>query len=88
MAKTSRAKSQDAPTVGRILHYWPPGQRGESDQPQVAIVARVNDDGTCNVMLLDRNGEVVHNPPSGVTLFDGAVKDRPKDGHYLEWPPR
>jgi hypothetical protein len=76
------------PTVGRVVWYWPsehhdptPKFKGE---PLAAIIARVIDDRTVNLLVIRADG-VTYGRHDVVLLQDGD--GRTKEGRYCEWMP-
>lgn len=83
-----------APTVGRIVWYWPrPSDALACDktQPLAAIVARVWTDTCVNLHVIDANG-VGHSKTSVLLWQEGdptsldADKHKP-DAGFAEWMP-
>lgn len=81
------------PTVGRIVHYYPPkeyahhtpGQTLLAGQPHAAIIATVWSDVCVNLMVIDRNGV-----PFGLTSVSLLQDDeQPGENHfgYCAWMP-
>jgi hypothetical protein len=79
------------PTVGRIVHYHPrPGEieagtiPDPMGQPCAAQIARVNDDGTVNLGVLDARGNAYAR--RDVPLIQEG-ESPPELGDYCEWMP-
>ncbi len=75
-----------APTIGRILWYYPPGPFNATQQPYAAMVAHVWSDTCVNLAIWDANGKPHPQPPTRLLLVqeDGEV---PVDGSYCTWMP-
>lgn len=75
-----------APTVGRVVWYWPSPESGIArigGQPLAATVAGVWSDTCVNLGFLDANGK--HRNATSVLLVQpGAVRP---DADYCEWMP-
>lgn len=72
------------PTVGRVVWYWPRGERQPDQQPWLAHICYVNGDGTVNLLTADRWG--VPHPKVNVRLVqDGETPPSPE--HYCEFMP-
>jgi len=71
------------PSVGRIVHFDSPdqAQRGHTQDPVPAIITRVIDDFTVD-LLIYRNLDT----PLG--LADVLFSEEPTDGMRWFWPPR
>lgn len=94
----SGPKTQQRPSIGRIVHYTPPeataidkATKEGGGQPFPAIITHVNDDGTPNLHVFN-DGEFGlrgTNTPTHVPEFDPhpeAKNDSP-NGFWF-WPPR
>lgn len=76
------------PTVGRIVHYYPPGKWPPSTQPLAAIIAHVWSDTCVNLMIFDANGNVYKQPQPTSVLLVQADNEVPSGGGYCCWPPK
>ncbi len=74
-----------APTIGRILWYYPPGQ-SRDQQPYAAMVAHVWSDTCVNLAIWDANGMPHPQPPTRVLLVQNGG-EVPVDGNYCTWMP-
>lgn len=75
-----------APTVGRMLWFYPDQQDGERYQglPLAAVVAAVNEDGTVNLGVFDANG--CTSGRRNVLLIQGDDPS-PAAGDFCKWMP-
>jgi hypothetical protein len=73
------------PNIGRIVWYWPDGERGKraGKQPLAAQISFVHSDDCVNLGFLHENGN--HGYATSVRLWDGQG-ERPV-GPYCEWMP-
>lgn len=75
-----------APTVGRMVHYWPDASEHidrNDGHPLSGQIAGVNDDGTVNLQVLDVRG-CARSRVRVVLIQDGD--DKPAHT-YAEWMP-
>lgn len=74
-----------APTVGRVVWFYPKGHNAAS-QPLAALVAHVWSDTCVNLAIFDANGKPMEEPPTSVLLVqeEGEI---PSGGHYCTWMP-
>lgn len=71
------------PTVGRCLHYFPPGYKAPV-QPFACTIALVLDGGKrVNLSVVNSNGAVY--PRANVLLVQEG-DERPPQGDYCAWP--
>jgi hypothetical protein len=73
------------PTVGRVVHYYPPG-RTTDKQPQSALIAHVWSDTCVNLAIFDDNGSPVQKPPTSILLVQDG-NEVPSGGGYCCWMP-
>lgn len=75
-----------APTVGRVLWYWPHGHKEKEDaQPCAAIVTYVHGDRLVNLAWFDPNGE--RRAATSVTLAQEGDPAPASPGYpFAEWP--
>lgn len=84
-----KAKSTHiTPTVGRIVYFFATvnpgwGDHGDVTTPRAAIVAKVYDDGSLNLLVIDRNG--APHPVVAVELVQDGEK--PTGTWWCEWMP-
>lgn len=74
------------PTVGRIVHYYPPSDSNCSG-PLAAMVVCVWSDTCVNLAIFDKNGVAMGKPPTSVLLIQDG-NEVPSGGSYCCWPPR
>jgi hypothetical protein len=74
-----------APTIGRVVWYYPSG-RTPPAQPQVALIAHVWSDTCVNLAIFDDNGQPY---PPGCTsvLLVQEGNPVPTGGNYCCWMP-
>ncbi len=79
------------PTVGRVVHYYPPrGAAYFADAPLCAFVASVIHERCVNLFIVTPNGNYVANPPTGIRMLqpvdieemDGSEL---QEGGYCRW---
>lgn len=74
-----------APTIGRIMWYWPvKEQRGTL--PWAAIVTYVHNDNMVNLGVWSPEGHVQHGKSSVPVVQDGSPHTA-GDSPYVEWMP-
>lgn len=62
--------------VGDLIEYHPAKDDPFQQDPQAAIVCRVQDDGKVNLLIIDPNGGTY--PKRGVDLPEGTTAKRKK----------
>jgi hypothetical protein len=77
-------KAAQVPSVGRVVHYWPPGCGGKKKQPYPAVITHVQADGSVNLGVA-QDGE--HRLDD---VLPCRVEQRKAEGHEpsWDWPPR
>ncbi len=75
------------PTIGRVVWYYPPGAKPDTDsgcQPHAALVAYVFTDGRVNLAAFDDHGR---NYEAGSVLLIQEGEDFPEGGNFCTWMP-
>ncbi len=81
------------PSVGRIVHYWPPREIWSGDVPLAAIVTAVGGKSAKSVGAFDPTTAVALTafPPGGIPMPRRGVAKRTDDGPLegvWDWPAR
>lgn len=83
------APSAQKPSIGRIVHYWVLNTEECQNEPNPAIITRVNPDGTCDLQVF---GDVPYDDKDSAGERLGIRRSRPEgtDGRSgtWNWPPR
>lgn len=74
------------PTIGRMVHYYPP-KESSSGPPLAAIIVCVWSDTCVNLAIFDKEGKPIEKPPTSILLIQEG-NEVPSGGHYCTWPPR
>lgn len=80
-----------APTVGRVVHFWPAYEDSEACSnsnagPLAAVITRVHSDEIVNLLILpDYNAPPGHR--TSIKLWSGLVEEGP-DRPSWSWPER
>lgn len=74
------------PTIGRVVWFWPEGDRPSDPhaQPLAAIVTHVWGDNCVNLVVFTSSGETL--PRTSVQLYQ-AHGPRPPNYAFCEWMP-
>lgn len=73
-----------APTVGRSIHYHPAADHPDHGQTLVALIAKVNPDGTLNLAIFDSCGHHFSRQRVALIQCDDAT---PEGMQYCTWMP-
>ena len=74
------------PTVGRVVWYWPKGERNlitDGRNPLAAMIVRVWNARMVNLAVMDADGV----PHSRTSVYLRQPEDTLPDGSYAEWMP-
>lgn len=74
------------PTVGRIVHYYPPLATAET-QPWPAMIAHVHNARCVNLALWDPTGHPIEKPPTSIMLRQPGDPPAPPGVGWCEWMP-
>jgi hypothetical protein len=73
-----------SPSPGRVVWFYPAGKQDEP--PLAAMVVCVWSDTCVNLVIFDKSGNPIKDPPTSILLVqdDNPV---PTGGHYCTWMP-